>query len=136
MSENTVGSRIRNIRGNETQKEFAQRLDVKRTTLARYEAGESPPDAEFLLKLYSTCQIEPIWLLTGLVEQKVALSSEEHVLLSQFRAGSQELKNAALRVLLGGSSETMRIIAIGENNSHFAGNNYYAAPKPTDSDND
>ena len=126
-----IGLRIKTIRGQETQKDFAERLGVGRTSLARYELGERPPDAEFLYKIYTTCHTEPLWLLTGITEQKTSLTPEEHVLLARFRSGSQELRDAALRVLFGvptPSEFNQNGISGGNNQGNSTGqNNSYNA---------
>lgn len=119
-----VGLRIKSIRGAATQKEFAERLGVARTSLARYEAGENAPDAEFLLKAYTVCQIEPLWLLTGITSQQSPLTLDEQMLVARFRSGSQELRDAALRVLLGASEKTYDITGTGNRVAYGTYNEY------------
>ncbi len=60
-----IGSRIKKLRGEQTQQEFADLLMIGRTTLIRYESNERAPDAELLLKLYFLYKVQPLWLLTG-----------------------------------------------------------------------
>lgn len=60
----TIGARIRSVRGAEKQPDFAARLGVDKNTVGRYERDERQPDAEFLAKL---CGLgySGHWLLTG-----------------------------------------------------------------------
>lgn len=80
-----IGSRIRQVRGDMTQKDFADRLGIGRTSVVRYEAGERSPDAEFIAKAHAVLGIDPIWLLTGLGVGAPALTPEETALLDNFR---------------------------------------------------
>lgn len=61
----TIGDRIRQIRGPLSQVEFAAALKADKNTIGRYERGERQPDGDFLLRLYSGFQISIDWLLTG-----------------------------------------------------------------------
>lgn len=80
-----IGARIRQLRGDMTQKELADRLGVGRTSVVRYEAGERTPDAEFIAKAHSVLGVDPIWLLTGAGTGVPQLTSEESALLDNFR---------------------------------------------------
>jgi transcriptional regulator with XRE-family HTH domain len=48
-----------------SQTEFAQRLDVSRSTLALYEAGRSTPDALLLAKAIEALQLDAMYVLVG-----------------------------------------------------------------------
>ncbi len=61
----TIGDRIRQIRGSLSQVEFAAILKADKNTIGRYERDERQPDGNFLLRLYSSFQISIDWLLTG-----------------------------------------------------------------------
>jgi len=52
------------IRGNDSQKVFADKMRIHKNTWARYERGERMPDAEILLTL-SEYGYNPEWILTG-----------------------------------------------------------------------
>lgn len=60
-----IGARIRELRGDLTQDEFAKRLNVARKTVVRWEAGAAIPDGASLLSLLLEFGAEPRWLLTG-----------------------------------------------------------------------
>lgn len=93
------GKRLKKIRGDENQQEFADRLEIGKASVARYELGHGLPDAELLLKIYCIYNVDLLWLLTGRVMSADYLSETEKYVLSQFRASSSELQNAALKVL-------------------------------------
>ena len=95
-----IGQRIKVIRGQQSQQEFADLLNIGRASLARYEVGDRPPDLEFAYKAHVICGVNPLWLMTGETEQS-PLPSEEQLLLSRFRTSPQLVKDAALRVVLG-----------------------------------
>ena len=95
-----IGQRIKVIRGQQSQQEFADLLNIGRASLARYEVGDRPPDLEFAYKTYVICGVNPLWLMTVETEQS-PLPSEEQLLLSRFRTSPQLVKAAALRVVLG-----------------------------------
>jgi transcriptional regulator with XRE-family HTH domain len=61
----TIGSRLKVVRGAVSQKDFADLLGVSRSTLVRYEGDEGAPDAEFLIALFEKHGVDPTWLLTG-----------------------------------------------------------------------
>lgn len=60
----TIGGRIRMVRGGVRQPEFATRLGVDKNTIGRYERDERQPDAEFLARLCSL-GFNGHWLITG-----------------------------------------------------------------------
>lgn len=129
---NSIGQRLKTIRADATQQEFADRLGVGRATLARYEVGDRTPDAEFLLKAFYACQVDPLWLLTGRAESASVLSADEQVLITSYRALNQDLRNATLRVALGGVAPqatsvplNFGVVISGNNNSGISGRDYY-----------
>ena len=61
----TLGTRIKLIRGNENQNQFAAKLGIPQTTLSRYERDASAPDIDFLVKLSDMFDVCIEWLVTG-----------------------------------------------------------------------
>jgi transcriptional regulator with XRE-family HTH domain len=61
----TLGERIRYLRGDMTQSEFADILRIKQAMISRYEANKETPSPKVLLRIaqFSNRSIE--WLLTG-----------------------------------------------------------------------
>jgi transcriptional regulator with XRE-family HTH domain len=61
-----IGERIRTVRGDETQDEFAKKIGVGRTVLANYEAGRRLPDSDTLEKIADERGYSTSYLLTGI----------------------------------------------------------------------
>lgn len=59
-----IGRRIRELRGDETQRDFAARLGMKHPQLARYEAGRVP-DPAVLARIARARGVSVDWILTG-----------------------------------------------------------------------
>jgi transcriptional regulator with XRE-family HTH domain len=59
-----VAERIRKVRGNMTQKMFAEMLEVKQNAISRYESGRIP-DNETLNKIAVFGKVTVEWLLRG-----------------------------------------------------------------------
>ena len=61
----TLGERLRHLRGDMTQSEFADILRIKQAMISRYEANKETPSPKVLLRIaqFSGKSIE--WLLTG-----------------------------------------------------------------------
>jgi len=60
----TIGGRLKVVRGSKTQKEFAQELDISAPSLQKYELNESVPGGLALAKLVGK-GINVNWILTG-----------------------------------------------------------------------
>ena len=61
----SFGGRIRELRGDLTQAEFAQLLDIKQAMISRYEADKEMPSPPVLLRLAQFSGRPMEWLLTG-----------------------------------------------------------------------
>lgn len=100
--EETIGKRIAAIRGDLKQVEFANRIGVGRTTVIRYEADTTSPDANFLRRLVEIFGVDPVWLLMGGNEPpQKDMSTDEKLLLERYRAAPQAGKDAILGAALG-----------------------------------
>lgn len=62
--EQTIGGRLKMVRGGRTQKEFAQEFDISAPSLQKYELDESVPGGLALAKLAEN-GINVNWILTG-----------------------------------------------------------------------
>lgn len=60
-----IGQRIRTLRGAKNQRDFAAIIDIHKSSLGRYERGESFPNAKDLDKLCQKLDVDPSWLLFG-----------------------------------------------------------------------
>ncbi len=62
----SYGERLKIVRGNIPQEDFAKLLDVHKNTLGRFEREEGKPNIEELQKILTALpDINPTWLLTG-----------------------------------------------------------------------
>lgn len=111
MSE-SIGARIARLRGSMKIGDFAECLGVNRKTITRWEADETLPDGSSLLALHQRFGASPTWVLLGDIDpgaREVSLAAEETLLLERYRQSPAALRDAALRVLLGGSSQQSTI---------------------------
>lgn len=60
-----LGNRIRKFRGKQSREAFAASFLVKPSSLARWEAGQNPPELGFLIRLTSAFGVSLEWLITG-----------------------------------------------------------------------
>lgn len=60
-----LGERLRAVRGDLSQIDFATRLGADKNTVGRYERGERQPDSDYLVRIHSEFGISLDWLLTG-----------------------------------------------------------------------
>lgn len=63
MSESVFPSRLRQLRGNISQSDFAARTGIKQTTLSAYERGKSDPTASNILLICLATGASADWLL-------------------------------------------------------------------------
>ena len=60
----SIGGRLKALRAEATQEQFAITIGVVKNTIARYERDERTPDSAFLQKLFEL-GYNPTWVLTG-----------------------------------------------------------------------
>lgn len=65
MLKTTIGQRILSIRGKESRKDFADRMEIGTATLQRYENDERLPDVSFLIKLHQETGLSLDYLILG-----------------------------------------------------------------------
>ena len=61
----TLGSRIRQIRGTESQEVFAARVGISKGSIGGYERDENSPSVDVILKICSVTGTSVQWLVTG-----------------------------------------------------------------------
>ncbi len=61
----TLGSRIRQIRGTESQEAFAARVGISKGSIGGYERDENSPSVDVILKICSVTGASVQWLVTG-----------------------------------------------------------------------
>lgn len=84
-----------------TRTEFADLAGVARKSQFNYESGERYPDAVYLQAI-AAIGADVAYVVTGERDGPPPLKAEERVLLDRYRASPPALRDAALRVLLGG----------------------------------
>lgn len=95
MSAETVGDRIKTVRGGVSQVDFAKKYGLNRNTLARYENGTNDPSASFLKALIEDFELDANWLLLGEGEPPKQ-DPRKMILLSHFDACDERGKDAML----------------------------------------
>ena len=61
----TLGNRIKYVRGDLRQDEFAEILGAKRNTVSAWECNLIKPGATYLLRVYEEFNVNINWLLSG-----------------------------------------------------------------------
>lgn len=61
----TLGQRLRSLRGRQSRDAFAAELGIHKNTLARYESDERWPDADFLRRVCHYSGVASDWMLNG-----------------------------------------------------------------------
>lgn len=61
----TLPQRLRLLRGEMPQAEFAARVGIHKSSWGRYERGVGEPTASDLARLCAVCGVTPLWLLRG-----------------------------------------------------------------------
>jgi len=74
---NRIGERLKLVRGNTSQTEYANLFGVTTNTIGRYERGERTPDAEFIFALCKETGVNPRWLILGEEPMHDAEASQE-----------------------------------------------------------
>ena len=120
----SVARRIRFLRGEETQKEFAKRAGISRSALANYETGRSQPDDFTLSKIaknldisedYFASRYDPLpsndgelsqaALLGGIIEGIPAWTEDEATLVRILRLCNEGTISQVLQIVLASANE-------------------------------
>jgi transcriptional regulator with XRE-family HTH domain len=91
VSFETVGERIKVLRGSVSQAQFAEMYGLSKNTLWGYENGTTDPRASFVAKLAKDYGVTTDWILFGEGEPpKPELSAREACLIANYRASPEE----------------------------------------------
>ena len=74
MSGNLFRSRLRELRGDVSQEDFALKIGTKQTTLSNWERGFREPNFNGLVLISTSCEVSADWLL-GLSDERGGVSS-------------------------------------------------------------
>ncbi len=77
IDKRAVGSRIRKIRGERTQKTFASMVDATQSYISDLERGKCLPSVAFLARLKEASRRSYGWILTGKEEPTVPFTPPE-----------------------------------------------------------
>lgn len=96
-----IAERIKIIRGDIPQEEFAKLMGIHKSSIGRYERGDSVPDMDFASKICSCFGISTSWLLFGTGEMKLSSEGEKcSASLEEFTA----VPKVAAQLAAGGGS--------------------------------
>ena len=108
-------NRIRLLRKtlNLTQAAFGERIAVKANTITNYETGLRAPSDSVIRSICREFGVSEAWLRTGEEPMFVARSQDEQIAayVAQTLKSNNELKKAALALVLSRSDEELRAIA-------------------------
>lgn len=104
----SVGARLRHLRGESTQQEFADRLGLTRSALANYENGRTKPKPSLLREISRKLGISEDFLLSGQVRNEYELNRvvTGRGMLNESR--STQVEEAILRLLRAMPSEVVK----------------------------
>lgn len=94
-------TRIKELRShlNLTQQEFADRLGIKRNTVATYEMGRSVPSDAVIILICREFSVSEKWLRTGEGEMTVSSTRDEEIASFLGRVLSEEESSFKLRLV-------------------------------------
>jgi DNA-binding XRE family transcriptional regulator len=116
-----IAERIKLVRGKTPQDEFARLIEVHKSSLGRYERGESTPDMDFAAKVCSVFGIKAEWILLGIGPMRAgesppaaALEPETAALAARVAAlesqnSKLEAENRCQREVLEAHKETLSL---------------------------
>ena len=85
-----------------TQREFSERIGVKRNTVAQYEMGRNPPNDTVITLICREFRVNEHWLRTGEGEMFLSLSRDEELAAfmgSVMADGSESFRHQLLAAL-------------------------------------
>lgn len=98
---NTLNERIKKLRKtlDLTQQEFADKLNIKRNTVATYETGKSNPSDAAVVLICKTFNVSEAWLRTGEGEMFVQQSADDELaqVFAAIAASDDELIKRIIR---------------------------------------
>jgi transcriptional regulator with XRE-family HTH domain len=100
-----IGDRLRFVRKNRTQKEFASQYGIPQGTLSKFECGKLEPGIAFLTEVSKREGVSINWILTGEADDKTKRwtlrepSTEYHALSTS----AQKILNNIVEILESGN---------------------------------
>ena len=107
-------NRIKTIRTTAglTQQEFADKLGIKRGTIANYELGRNEPIDAVINLICREFSISENWLRTGEGDMRTPRSREEEIadLVAKAISGTNEFKKAVIRMICTRSEAELQVL--------------------------
>ena len=107
----TLGERIRLVRGEHPQREFAKMVEVSQSSYSVYEQGQRAPDALTLRRICEATKVNPEWLLMGTGpmykdglsvpnDRRVGREPEKAIIQHTENINSEKMKTTDMSVVL------------------------------------
>lgn len=93
----TIGTRLKELRGTETQANLAKRLGISQQGWARYETGKILPGAEVIRQICSTFGVSADWLL-GLSDVRTTAQSVESPMMTTHKPQNLQRDDVAFEL--------------------------------------
>ena len=99
-------------RNNLTQQEFADRLNIKRGTIANYELGRNEPIDAVITLISREFGINEEWLRTGEGQMQSSTSREEEIeaMIRSGLKGSNDLKKALIQAICSRTESELEVL--------------------------
>lgn len=112
---NTIGERIKRLRKDlgMTQQEFADRIGVKRNTIAMYDIGRNVPSDAVISLICREFHINEAWLRSGVGEMKTDMTLQQELALAfgDVLASAPDKRSALIAAILAQPPEFFDLMA-------------------------
>ena len=95
-----IGARVKQVRAEMSQRDFAELLGVAKGSVSQIEQGKAMPSGDFLVKIKAATGVDMNWLLTGMSSEPSTLNPRESALLDNYRNSSLEAQDTREKVAL------------------------------------
>jgi transcriptional regulator with XRE-family HTH domain len=105
MNRQELGTRLKLLRKNRTQKEFASQYGTPQGTLSKYERGKLEPGIDFLTEVSKGEDVSINWILTGEMDDKARkwMLREPMAEYEVLPISTRKLLNSAIEILESGN---------------------------------
>lgn len=105
MNRQELGIRLKLLRKNRTQKEFASQYGIPQGTLSKYERGKLEPGIDFLTEVSKREDISINWILTGEMDDKTKkwMIREPMAEYEVLPISTRKLLNSVIEILESGN---------------------------------
>jgi transcriptional regulator with XRE-family HTH domain len=105
MNRQELGIRLKLLRKNRTQKEFASQYGIPQGTLSKYERGKLEPGIDFLTEVSKREDVSINWILTGEMDDKARkwMLREPMAEYEVLPISTRKLLNSAIEILESGN---------------------------------